>query len=63
MSTKYAVFARRASEEALTRIGTVEVAAGASVEDAACAKHGKDWIELVAIPETEMTWAIKEDAR
>jgi hypothetical protein len=57
-SGTYVVFARRQSQEPLTRIGTVTVKEGASVADSVTLAHGKDWIELVAIPDTAMGWAI-----
>ena len=60
MSATYVVFARRESQEPLTRIGTVTVREGSSVEDSVTEKHGEDWIELVAIPDTAMEWAIGE---
>jgi hypothetical protein len=31
---------------------------GASVADSVTRAHGKDWIELVAIPDTAIGWAI-----
>jgi len=58
MSSTYVVFARRESQEPLTRIGTVIVPPGSSVEDSVTRAHGADWIELVAIPDTAMEWAI-----
>jgi hypothetical protein len=58
MSATYVVFARRESQEPLTRIGTVTVKEGASVADSVTRAHGKDWIELVAIPDTAIGWAI-----
>lgn len=61
MNQTYTVFARKESQAALTRLGTVSVAPGKSVEDAACAAHGEDWLELVAIPESDMSWTIRED--
>jgi hypothetical protein len=58
---KWAVFARREYKEPLTRIGTLELAAGASVVDAVKHEHGEDWLELVAVPESKIAWAIREE--
>ena len=60
MSATYVVFARNKSQQPLTRIGTVTVKEGTSVEDSVTREHGEDWIELVAIPDTAMEWAIGE---
>jgi hypothetical protein len=61
MNATFVVFARRKSQEPLTKIGTVTVKQGASVEESVSKEHGEDWIELVAIPETAMEWAIGGD--
>lgn len=58
---KYEVYARRDDSEALTRIGTVEVEPGASVEAAAKQEHGDEWLEMVAIPAGKIQWAIGEE--
>jgi hypothetical protein len=58
MSATFVVFARRESQEPLTKIGTVTVGEGDSVEESVSREHGGDWIELVAVPETAMEWAI-----
>ncbi|MGH2569769.1 MAG: hypothetical protein ACRDGR_01000 [bacterium] len=57
-SATYVVFARRESQEPLTRLGTVTVKEGSSVAESVTRAHGKDWIELVAIPDTAIGWAI-----
>jgi hypothetical protein len=57
---KYEVYARREDGEALTRVGTIEVEAGGSVEAAAKKEHGDDWLEMVAIPASKISWAIGE---
>ena len=61
MSETFVVFARRKSQEPLTRIGKITVKPGSSVEESVSKEHGEDWIELVAIPETAMEWAIGGD--
>jgi hypothetical protein len=61
-ASNWAVFARKEAAEPLTRIGTVAVDEGASVEAAVRAGHGEDWIEMVAIPETSIVWAIREES-
>jgi hypothetical protein len=60
MSATYVVFARRESQQPLTRIGSITVKEGSSVEESVTKEHGEDWIELVAIPDTAMEWAIGE---
>ena len=60
MSQTYVVFARRESQEPLTKIGMVTVKEGSSVEDSVRDQHGEEWIELVAIPDTAIEWAIGE---
>ena len=57
---KWVVFARREYKEPLTRIGTLELEPGESVADAAKREHGESWLELVAIPESRIAWAIRE---
>ena len=57
----WVVFGRREYQEALTRIGTMDVDAGQSVEDSAKSTYGSEWLELVAIPEKRISWAIRED--
>lgn len=55
------VFGRRSYQEALTQVGTVTPSPGKAVEDAARSQYGSDWLELVAIPEARISWAIRED--
>lgn len=55
------VFGRKSYEEALTQVGTVRPEPGKPVEDAARTQYGSDWLELVAIPEARISWAIRED--
>ena len=59
---KYEVYARKNDSDALTRIGTIDVEAGGSVEDAAKKEHGEEWLEMVAIPAEKISWAIGEDS-
>ena len=61
--TTYVVFARRTPQEPLTRIGTVTVKVGSSLEESVKRQHGEEWLELVAIPEGAMEWAIGEEDR
>lgn len=61
MSETYQVFGRREQDEALTRIGAVTVDAAAGVEDAVRREHGDDWLELVAIPDRAIAWAIGKE--
>ena len=58
---KFEIFARKDGDEALTRVGAIEIEEGASVEDAAKEQHGGDWLEMVAIPADSMSWAIGGD--
>jgi hypothetical protein len=58
---EYRVFARREHREALTQVGTLRLPPGQSVRDAARTQYGDDWLELVAIPERGIRWAIRED--
>lgn len=58
---KFEVYARREDGEALTRIGTIDVEPGGSVEAAAKKEHGDEWLEMVAIPAGKIRWAIGED--
>ncbi|MFN8177363.1 MAG: hypothetical protein U0167_05515 [bacterium] len=58
---KWVVFARREYKEPLTCIGTVELARGEDVKAAAKREHGDSWLELVAIPESRIAWAIREE--
>jgi len=58
MSETFVVFARREAQEPLTRIGRVTVPAGGSLEKRVREEHGEDWIELVAIPDRAIEWAI-----
>ena len=58
---KYEVYARRDDSEALTRVGTIDVEPGASVEEAAKKQHGDEWLEMVAIPAGKIRWAIGEE--
>ncbi len=60
-ATRYFVFARREYSEPLTQVGTLEAPAGRSVRDATAQQYGDHWLELVAIPESQLTWAIRED--
>lgn len=55
------VFGRKTYEEALTQIGRLDAEAGKAVDDAARARYGSDWLELVAIPEARISWAIREE--
>jgi hypothetical protein len=57
----YLVFARREYSEPLTQIGRVEMATPASVRAAAAQQFGEDWLELVAVPENQIAWAIREE--
>jgi hypothetical protein len=58
----WAVFARRQSQNGLARLGTVRVTAGERVENVARSAYGEDWLEMVAIPESGITWAIREES-
>jgi 1,2-phenylacetyl-CoA epoxidase PaaB subunit len=60
MSKQYEVFARRECHEALTRIGSVTAADAAQARQAAKQTHGEDWMEMVAIPKSGISWAIQE---
>ena len=60
---KYEVYARRDDGEALTRVGTIEVEAGGSVEATARQEHGEDWLEMVLIPAGDISWAIGEASK
>jgi hypothetical protein len=60
MSGNYFIFAKKQAEEALTKIGSVSAASGAAAADAAKKAHGEKWLEMVAIPESEISWAIEE---
>jgi hypothetical protein len=55
------VFGRREYQEPLTQIGRLEVAPGTSVAAATKQEYGDQWLELVAIPESRISWAIRED--
>ena len=57
---RYVVFARREYSEPLTEIGKLELPAGAALGGAVTRQYGEQWLELVAIPEREITWAIRE---
>jgi len=57
----WVVFARREYKEPLTRIGTLELAPGEDVKRAATRAHGESWLELVAVPESRIAWAIREE--
>jgi hypothetical protein len=56
----YFVFAKKEAEEALTKIGAVSATGGASAAEAAKRAHGEEWLEMIAIPENEIAWAIEE---
>ena len=58
---KWIVLGRRHYQEPLTRIGAVDVERGHPVELVAKQKLGEDWLELVAIPESRIEWAIREE--
>jgi hypothetical protein len=55
------VFGRREYQEPLTQIGRLELVAGTPVADATRRQFGEQWLELVAIPENGLSWAIRED--
>jgi len=61
MSERFEVYARREQDEALTRIGSVDVAKAKDVEEAVRREHGDDWLELVAIPDHAIRWAIGKE--
>jgi hypothetical protein len=63
MDETYEVFGRREQDQALTRIGVVTVAPGGAVEEEIERQHGRDWLELVAIPAHAIGWAIEEEKR
>jgi len=56
----WVVFGRREYGEALTQVGTLQVPAGGGVPEAARREYGEEWLELVAIPEDRIRWAIRE---
>jgi hypothetical protein len=58
---KWIVLGRREYQEPLTRVGAVDAASRESVGAAAKRELGEDWLELVAIPESRIAWAIREE--
>jgi 1,2-phenylacetyl-CoA epoxidase PaaB subunit len=54
----YRIFARRESEKPLTAVGSVDAGDERQASAAARSEHGEEWLEMVAIPEKEMAWAI-----
>lgn len=58
---KWIVLGRRQYQEPLTRIGSVDVERGHAVEQVAKRELGEDWLELIAIPESRIEWAIREE--
>jgi hypothetical protein len=61
MERTFEVYARRAQDEALTRLGTVTLSGGSDVAAAVRKRYGDDWLELVAIPGEQIAWAIGKE--
>ena len=57
----WVVFARKEYAEALTQVGTLELEPGQAVAERARQEYGEQWLELVAIPEKRISWAIREE--
>jgi hypothetical protein len=55
------IYARRGEQEALVHVGSVEAEEPSAVTEAAEKVHGTDWIEMVAIPQERISWAIREE--
>ena len=58
---KWIVLGRRQYQEPLTRVGAIDVERGKDVGEVAKRALGEDWLELVAIPESRVEWAIREE--
>ncbi len=58
--SQYEVYARKECHEALTHIGTIEAGNAEEAKTAAKQAHGEDWMEMVAIPKSGISWAIQE---
>ena len=58
---RWIVLGRREYQEPLTRVGAVDVERGQDVGAMAKRALGEDWLELVAIPESRVEWAIREE--
>ena len=58
---KWIVLGRRQYQEPLTRVGAIDVEPGKDVGEVAKRTLGEDWLELVAIPESRVEWAIREE--
>jgi hypothetical protein len=59
---RYLVFARAAYAEPLSYRGALELPAGESPDLAARETYGVEWVELVLVPEGEITWVVDEPA-
>ena len=57
----WVIFGRREYKEPLTCIGTLGVERGEDVSGATKREHGDEWLELIAIPESRIAWAIREE--
>lgn len=58
----YLAFARMTYTESLTLQGTLDVPDGADAQQLARATFGDAWLELVLVAQSELHWAIQEDA-
>jgi hypothetical protein len=54
----YRVFARAEYAEPLELKGSVRAAAGRAAADLALRRFGRDWVELVLLPEREIHWVL-----
>jgi hypothetical protein len=58
---RYLVFARTEYAEPLTHRGEVEAADGDEGAELALERHGRDWVELVLVPEAAIRWILRAD--
>ena len=61
MERTFEVYARREQDQALTRLGTVNLSDDSDVAAAVKERYGDDWLELVAIPGESIAWAIGKE--
>lgn len=58
----YFVFARKKADEPLTAVGELTAESKDAVAAAAQSQFGAEWLELVAVPASAASWAIREEA-
>ncbi len=56
---RYLVFGRKEYPEPLRQQGTLEANDGALAREEALRAYGRDWVELVLVPEAEVRWVLR----